>query len=85
MSPVSEELPTVRGVRFVEHPYLTDAMLDEDQVFVMRASYPRPGDPLVTVMHRPGWMTPERIGRVVNRLREQGYPVEVLLAPPPDS
>jgi len=70
--------PTKLRVRFTESPWLPPMKPGE----MMRFAPLMPGDP-VTFVAKPGELTPERIGRQINALRDAGYAVEVIPAAPP--
>lgn len=76
---VNSGQPRMR-VAFIENPWLPPMKPGE----MMRFAPMSPGDP-VTFAAKPGELTPERIGRLVNRLRDEGFEVEVIgSAVPPD-
>ena len=65
-----------RGVRFSESPYLRPSSpLNQEAWLLTGVMMDRDG--LLLVVGPPGSMQPERIGDLVNDLRERGYTVEV--------
>jgi hypothetical protein len=57
--------------------------MPEDTVMAFAAGVDMFGEEPATFVGPPGHWTPERIGRVVNQLRDDGYEVEVTTGPAP--